>query len=286
MIVCYSVNDNYYDLFEVSLKSLLDFNTVSIVYVLNSKLSDEFIQRARSICDNKCEIEFKNIDINMFRNIEIGHLGAESYYRLLLPELINDDKAWYIDVDTLILGSIEQPYYENLDFMVAAVPVTYQDSAEMGKKRLNMSKNAEYFNAGVLLLNLVKLRNDDFFKAVIEWIYNNLSKINLADQDALNAMLNGHYNKLDIRYNVTTEVVNEIKNPIIVHFTGEFKPNLFLFRHPYKKLFMRYFSYNKKSFDFTLNLKYFKEIYMNRMFEIAPKIPFIMRIYRKLNPKK
>lgn len=130
MIVCYSVNDKYYDLFEVSLKSLLDFNNVSKVYVLSSKLLNESIYRAKAICDNRCEIVFINIDINIFSNIEMKHLGAESYYRLLIPELINDEKVWYIDVDTLILGSIEQPYYETFDFMVAAVPILDQHSRE------------------------------------------------------------------------------------------------------------------------------------------------------------
>lgn len=286
MIVCYSLNYKYYDLFEVSLRSLLDFNSVTKVYVLNSMLSDEFIKRAEVVCDNRCDIEFIHVDPKMFRDIEMKYLGVESYYRLLLPELIKEDKVWYIDVDTLILGSIEQPYYEKVDFMVAAVPKLFQDSLETQKNSLGMSKDAQYFNSGVLLLNLVKLKNDGLFKGVIHWININFDIIGLADQDGLNAILNGQYYKLDKSYNVTTELVKEIKNPKIVHFTGEFKPNLFLFQHPYKKKFMRYFSYNKKSFDVSVNINYLKKYLRSYIFKMGSKIPFLKRLYGKLRHYK
>lgn len=285
MIVCYSVNDKYYDLFEVSLKSLLDFNSVCKIYVLCSKLLNESIISAKSICVNRCEIEFINIDLNMFRNIEMKHLEAEAYYRLLIPKLINDEKVWYIDVDTVILGSIEQPYYETCDFMVAAVPILDQHSQVKKKNRLKMSTNAQYFNSGVMLLDLVEIRSHDLFNITVDWINKNLDLVQLADQDGLNVMLNGNYHKLDISYNVYTSVAKKVKNPIIVHFTGEFKPNLFLYRHPYKKVFRRYFSYNKKSFNVALNIRYLKKSLRSYAFGVASKIPFLLRVYRKLKSK-
>jgi lipopolysaccharide biosynthesis glycosyltransferase len=286
MIVCYSVNDNYFDLFEVSLKSLLDFNVINKIYVLNSNLSDKYIQKTKAICNTLCEIEFIRIDINLFKNIEINYLSAETYYRLLLPKLINDDKVWYIDVDTIVLGSINQPYYQNLDFMVAAVPKPSQDDLETKKIKLKMSKDAEYFNAGVLLLNLLKLRQTNFFTEVMDWIDNNINIIELADQDALNAMLNGNYLKLDIRYNVTIGLAHIISNPLIIHFNGEFKPNLFLYKHPYKKIFLRYFSYNKNSFDVKDNSRYLKSLISLYIRRIAAKIPCIRKIYRLVHTKK
>lgn len=286
MIVCYSVNDDYFELFEVSIKSLLDFNSISKVYVLNSNLSDEFVRRARAICSSQCALEFKHVDVNLFRNNEKNYLSAETYYRLLLPKLINEDKVWYIDVDTLILGSIEEPFYQELDFMVAAVAKPSQDSLEIKKNELKMSQKAQYFNSGILLLNLIKLRNTNFFNDVMDWIDNNLNIIEFADQDALNAMLDGNYYKLDIRYNVTIGIANKINNPLVIHFNGEFKPNLILYRHPHKKSFMKYFAHNKKSYDVKNNLSYARSEIKLYILRIASKIPYIMKVCRILRPKK
>lgn len=148
-----------------------------------------------------------------------------------------------------------------------------------------MSINAQYFNSGVLLLNLVKIRNNDLFKETVDWINNNLDLVQLADQDGLNALLNGNYHKLDIRLIVSSGLFDKVKNPLIVHFTGEFKPNLFLFRHPYKKDFLRYFSCNQKSFDVSLNIRYLREHGLRSyVFSVASKIPFLLRVYRKLRP--
>lgn len=286
MIVCYSVNDNYYDLFEVSLRSLLDFNEVKKIYVLNSNLSEKCILSAKKICKSNCDMEFIQIDVDMFRDIEMNYFGVETFYRLLLPELINDDKVWYIDVDTIILGSIEEPFYQELSHMVSAVPKPFQENLEIRKNKLNMSKNSHYFNAGVLLLNLKKIRNNNFFKEVLEWININLNIIDMPDQDALNAMLNDNYHKLDVRYNVTTEIAKKIKNPIIVHFTGEFKPNLFFYQHPYRSTFMKYFNYNKESFNIVINLRFLKHSIKNLLLRVGSKIPFLKKIYRKFKPKK
>ena len=286
MIVCYSVNDKYYDLFEVSLKSLLDFNKINKIYLLNSNLSKKYIQRAKLICESNCDIEFIHIDADMFRDIEMNYFGVETFYRLLLPELINDDKVWYIDVDTIILGSIEEPFYQGFSHVVAAVPKPFQEKLEIRKNKLKMSKDSQYFNAGVLILNLKKIRDSNFFKEVLEWIKININIIDMPDQDALNAMLNHDYHKLDVRFNVTTEIAKNIKNPKIIHFTGEFKPNLFLYQHPYKRIFMKYFTYNKESFNIIVNLRYLNSRVKEYVFRIGSKIPFLKKIYRKFKRKE
>ena len=219
MIVCYSANDKYYDLLEVSLKSLLESNKVSKVYILYSNFSNKFINSLKRITKGKCEIELIRISKEKFKDIEVKYLSVETYYRLLLPDLIKEDRAWYLDVDTLILDSIEKAYHQDLKHMIAAVPKYFQDSIKDKKRILGMRTKMNYFNAGVLLLDLKSIRELNFFQKVLDWRKKHHGITHSGDQDALNVCLSGQYQELDITYNVTEEISKIIDNPKIVHFT-------------------------------------------------------------------
>jgi len=214
------------------------------------------------------------------------YFGVETYFRLLLlPELIVEDKVWYIDVDTLILDSIEKPFYDDLSMMIAAVPKPNQESFINRKFAIGMNESAKYFNSGVLLLNLKEIRATQFFEQTIKWISSNIKIIEMPDQDALNAMLNGNYLELDLAYNVTSEIAKGFSSPKIIHFTGEFKPNLFFYSHPYKKEFRKYYSYNKKYYSLKVNVKYLVKSIKEQFFRSGSKVPYARKIYRKLKGK-
>jgi lipopolysaccharide biosynthesis glycosyltransferase len=239
----------------VSLKSLLDHNKVTKVYVLYSNLSEKLKRKAIGFVKKRCLIEFIPVISDQFSDLEKHYFGVEAYFRLLLPQLIKDDKAWYIDVDTLITGSIESPFYDDLQMILAAVPKLNQENFVNHKIKLGMKESANYFNSGVLLLNLKEIRKTGFFEQTIKWITLNIKKIDMPDQDALNAKLNGNYHELEAAYNVTTEMAKNFKNPKIIHFTGIFKPNLFFYRPAFKREFMRYTYYNLNSFKLKSNIQ-------------------------------
>ena len=282
MVVCYSVNDNYFDLFEVSLKSLLHHNQVSKVYVLHSNLSKNLIYKCELIASDNCQIVFIQINKGLFKDIEVKYVGVEAYYRLLLPNLITDKKVWYLDVDTLILDSIEKPFNDDLLTPLAAVPKFNQDSLSERKFKIGLKEDLNYFNSGVLLLNLDLIGREKIFQKVIDWRSKNVLKTDMADQDALNVIFAGQYLELDLSYNVTSEIAKEFKNPKIAHFTGQYKPNLIFYSHPFKKYFKQYFIYNKKSYSIKLNAAY---IVSQSRSILATKLPFTRKIYRKLKGK-
>jgi len=159
------------------------------------------------------------------------------YYRLLIPEILPSDieLVLYCDCDILIRGDISGIFNENLeDYSVAAVEDILSPIAPMS---INLGCNPEYgyFNSGVLLINLNYWRERNITRKCLKFINENLHIIKHPDQDALNAILNKSWKRLQYRWNFLDsyqaqyyckehmmsdfDKANDFY-PIIVHFSG------------------------------------------------------------------
>ena len=177
------------------------------------------------------EIVFYNMG-NTFINLEKSRLTQVTFYRLLLPILINIERILYLDGDTLTFKDLREMY--NLDFNDTYILGTL-DYLSNGVDYLEL-KSEKYINAGVILMNLEKLRND---KKYVELI-NIVNKVQLRneDQTAINYILYpkigilpykynifNFYDELDIkvysdklRINVNiSEIAEVLKDPTIIH---------------------------------------------------------------------
>ncbi len=170
--------------------------------------------------------------------------------------LSNYDKVLYIDSDTIIQGDLTELFNTNLKDTYAAV---VKDTAAIltlnWHKKLNL-KN--YFNAGVLLLNLKKLREDNIHEKFVESINEREDLALSLDQHTQNICYRDNVTFLSPKYNymITNskfslkklalffdidigEMKNIIKFPIIIHYSGWLKPyNYFV---PYRKVWHKYF---------------------------------------------
>ena len=107
-------------------------------------------------------------------------------------------------------------------------------------------KSERYFNAGVILFNLQKMRKSVTTEDIFSYIRKNEKRLYLADQDVLNGMFGKQALIVDERlYNLDEKTVsrykitNDIwirKNTVIVHFNGKFKP----WKENYKGVLARY----------------------------------------------
>lgn len=250
MNVIYAVNSEYINLLLVSLKSLKDNNPkIENIYILNSNLSYEDINKIRTISGNN--VKFLNVDgslvCKLVGNVYLkdSYFSKEIFYRLLIPKLVNQsiDKILYLDVDTIITSTLSELFEIDISkFPLAAVP--YASIKKEKLKKLNIKFGQNYFNSGVLLLNLNYIRKNEIFDITIKNLIRNERKYNLPDQDALNSTLNGNFYPLDEIYNYTPSNAKKFKfksQVKIVHFVGEFKPNICFYKHPFKKIFMNYY---------------------------------------------
>jgi len=125
------------------------------------------------------------------------------------------DKVIQLDVDTVICDSL-WPLW-NIDLAgkyFAAVPEHLSRWKPYGEK-------AKYYNAGVVVFNLAKMREDKADDRLIDFL--NREKVPYIDQDAinwLNSQMSGEMAlNLGIRYN-ETPFTGESLRPAVVHAAG------------------------------------------------------------------
>ena len=177
-----------------------------------------------------------------------GHFVPMVYARLLAPDILpgNVDRLLYLDADLLVLDDISKlwalPLEGNLVAAVQDMAVPHV-SSPMGLRRfeeLGIEPGAPYFNAGVYLADLGAWREQGVTRKTLAYLDRYHDDVNLLDQDALNAVLHGRWQRLDVRWNLiaslaarghyrprgidSREYRNALAHPGIVHFAGLLKP--------------------------------------------------------------
>lgn len=64
-------------------------------------------------------------------------------------------------------------------------------ASQESERRLGLCREGEYFNSGVMLLNLTAFHESHLAQKVLDYVYNHEAMLKWEDQDALNAVLDG-----------------------------------------------------------------------------------------------
>ena len=207
------------------------------------------------------QFDFSFLPMNRF------WISVSTYYRLLLTKILPQtiEKVLYLDCDMIVDGNLSDFWNESVsDYYVCAVE---DESSIPNSKRLGL-KN--YFNAGVLILNMNKLRSFDFIKEWQLYFKENENIIKMQDQDILNGVFRDNVKFLPLKWNSTTKIFTNDNNPnnhfyssndrqiaqkerVIVHYTGSRKPWIVNKKHPLRYLYFYYLiksPYKNKLFSF------------------------------------
>lgn len=168
--VVFATNQQYIQHLCAALKSLLENNKdLSFkIYIINSGISPKIYSNILTVArPYNCQLENIVISDDFFKELVLTHhYSKEIYYRLLIPELIDEKKVLYLDADIIINGSIKELYNQNIeDYYVCAVEDPYFDRYS----ELNIDKKFRYFNSGVMLINVTKWKNTGLQKKVINF---------------------------------------------------------------------------------------------------------------------
>ena len=241
--------------FITSIKQTNKNNKINI-YVLSEALSEDSKKSLNSITkDSNIILNFVKIDLSSLPPLPLegkNHISVATYYRILLPFILPDniEKILYLDCDMLVLDDLSPLYDSDISNLNAAATIDMFNDDIRINERLMYSKEAGYFNAGMLLMNLTNWRKNKISEKAIDFIKNYPEKCEAHDQDALNHALDGSYLKVSARYNMQLDffcdfnnlIVNESfysdieesrEKPCIIHFTGPTKPWLSNCKHPY-----------------------------------------------------
>ncbi len=203
--IFFSSDDNYIPFLSVAINSLISNANKEYNYeiiILNSGLSSENIQKISKYSKENVNIKFEDVRPkikDIIKDLELrlrDYYSISIFYRLFIPSLFKEyKKAIYLDADIVLVDDISKLYNEDInDFLVAGVPDEVVNNnvyfREYSVKSLDLEPG-NYFNSGVLLMNLEKFRKEK----IEEKFLHILSKYNFdviaPDQDYLNFLCKG-----------------------------------------------------------------------------------------------
>jgi lipopolysaccharide biosynthesis glycosyltransferase len=227
-----SGKDNFYDFY----------------ILINHTLNNEEIQlfTALSKTHKNCNVNFINTG-NAFDDVKITLPNVNSnatFFRLLLMEYLNYyDKCIYLDSDVLVNQDICELYDTELegDYIAGVKAVAYVTRPDGGGdylKQTGLKSLDQYINAGVLVMNLKKMREDDIKSKIEKLMFRCYPS---QDQDILNIVCYDRIRFLPFKYNVMTkyayydiekyeeifseeQIVDAWMKPAIIHYADIIKP--------------------------------------------------------------
>jgi lipopolysaccharide biosynthesis glycosyltransferase len=271
MNLVFSFDKNYIDVFKVLLHSIALNNPEEdiTIYLLHYDMEEEALadlkQTIRAygfhftpINCRKFLEESKEITINRYYTIEM-YLWLFAPY--VLPEDV--DRALYLDPDIINLNNMQKFYamdFEDHLFIAMDYEIKNKIVQPFNNLRLRTLSAEHYFNAGVALLNIKKLREERQPEEISKAVIQNKSVLILPDQDILNLLYTSEIKNaswelfnLDPRlyqlfHLLKPEVYNEewLEDEVIfIHYGGKHKP--WQEREKYKlDLGKYYFDYEEK----------------------------------------
>ena len=234
--VFFAVDNGYIPFLSVALRSLIDNTSNENKYaikILYTSVTDENKEKIKKYEKENISIEFVDLNKQLEKIKEKlytrNYFSNTTYYRLFIPELYPEyDKAVYIDSDTVCLSDIAELYNTDMgDNLIAGIPDGVIQAIDIFKdyveRVVGVADYNNYFNAGVIVMNLKELRD---YKFEEKFIYM-LEKIKFEvaqDQDYLNRLCKGRVKILDYSWN-RMPVMGKTEEKInLIHYNLGAKP--------------------------------------------------------------
>ncbi len=199
MNIAISLNRKYVNYAYVMLTSLFENNNKEniSVFALHNELLEQDIYLLSSLC-KKYNNTLHPIVINesVLLHLPTTEMWSkEAYFRLALTDVLPKevDRVLYLDIDMIIIGDISDLYYvdfDGKDFTACrefgeeeTIPDRINDLFDGDNK-----KSRDYFNSGMMLWNISKLRTDSKYNIdyYVELSRRIINKLVAVDQDILN----------------------------------------------------------------------------------------------------
>lgn len=263
----FSFDEGYFGPFQVLLRSI-HFNNPDEkfqIYFLHQNMKNESLIELRRVIEFygmsfhpinciKFLQEDTDITINRYYTIEM-YLWMFAPY--VLPE--NVDRALYLDPDIINLNPLNQFYDSKFDdhlFIAMDYEVKTKIVQPFNNLRLGTKDGKHYFNSGIVLMNIDRLRKERNTEEIIEAVVKNKAILILPDQDIFNFLYvneikneDWEYFNLDPRlYQFFSVLMPEKYNKkwvdnevVFIHYCGKHKP--WLEREKYKMDLGYYYFY-------------------------------------------
>lgn len=252
-------DENYVAYATVMMLSALEAGTSEKIHfhLINCGIADTSLDKLRrEVKNNHGLISIYNPDESKYEGLPTHRYGPAVYQRINLPDYIPSDihKIIYLDSDTLVLGDLADLWHMDLEGHPMAAVENFSPTACID---VNLDRQ-EYFNSGVLLIDLDTWRQENIHHQVAEYAKYNASRLQYVDQCSLNAVLHKRWLRLPAEWNQQSDIHNvntkyvkgcsyskaeierAMREPKIVHFIGTRKPWKIYCFHPFKSIYRSY----------------------------------------------
>lgn len=273
-------DSNFVSVYSVHVESLISVISNKYHYDLIVLMDNDITDENKNILNSQISVK-SNISIRFFKmgslltneNLKIDPPFARStFFRLKLATILPEyEKVLYLDPDTIVLADPAMIFEQDIgDYYCAAVRclntmeprlagfgpgklygnISFQEyfEKEVGISRENLDN---YFNAGVMVFNLNKMRKNFIEDELIRLFY--LKNYHIVDQDILNKVFQGNVFILPQKWNLVIlyrgrelaqlpfkfdqDYKNALKNPAIIHYAAPYNKPWLNEQVPYGELF-------------------------------------------------
>lgn len=240
--VVFAADNSYVPHLATAVTSLLETNRklVGRLFVLTDDSASEAFQRFERDIRNRYDLQAEPLRVtpDLLHGLYVsGHVSSATYNRFLLGELIPPEvtNVLYLDCDLLVVGDLTSlAEVSDRNLQEDACPIVWAVARDKPDHLVKFGHSGEsYFNAGVLLVNLVKWRAE----AVIDSLFSKgrelFAQLHLWDQDVLNLVLESKWEELPGFFN-ETDLKLASRSTRIIHFVGGSKPWMVGCSHPHE----------------------------------------------------
>jgi len=198
-------------------------------------------------------IAFNEKVMQKYPNITFN--ASASFLKIIVEDYLPHDvkKVISLDSDIIVLSDLAELYDIELDkYMIGGV---CEEISKNHLKEIGFDPKDSYFNAGILLIDMEKWREERTGDTLMDIALSDKHKFTLYDQDVLNTHFKDNFYHLPSKFNQMVYMFNSpallskinykykntpgISREGIIHYTG-IKPWKYECLHPYKDLYFKF----------------------------------------------
>lgn len=208
MDILYTTDNRYLDIMLASIYSLICNGNIENlkIHIITSNFSKTDYKKIELFFKIYPHIEYyfypletfniEKYEIPDWRNSQIAN--SRLFFQEILKHSIDKiNNLLYLDSDTIIVDDLNG--LKNYTDGVFAV----KDSGRLKRVYKSLGNLTNYYNSGVVFINVNEWLNNDYQTKIIHTIQENNIKFVLPDQDILNSSLSDQIKLLPFRYNVS-----------------------------------------------------------------------------------
>ncbi|MDY7580016.1 glycosyltransferase [Herbaspirillum sp. RTI4] len=256
--VAFCIDNRYFRAMGATIASLIAHNPDLHFHfhILAFEVADEHRQRVDQLQQRLNVLaDIHLIDANQFTQfapfVRSTYYSPSIFTRLLIPEVLKEvaAKVLYLDADILCVGDVRELLEADVSEEIALVVPDAEATTKRRVAALHL-KGGDYFNSGVMLINVQRWLAAEITQATIASILKDGKSFRFPDQDALNVVLDGRVKFIERKWNFLHGLVGDLENgryqmrPLddarLVHFAGSVKPWSNWTLHASTQLFARH----------------------------------------------